>query len=337
MKKFYLLVSLMALFTSLNAQHVATFDDFDLQPDSYWNGSDGSGGVESNGFWFPNDYNSDYGSWSGFSVSNMKDSVTAGYGNQYSAVTASGVDSSANYAVAYVSGELTMQFENPAEISGFFITNATYSYLSMRDGDDYAKKFGGEDGTDEDYFKLIVSGVDIYENETSSVEFFLADFRAEDPDSDYIVNTWEWVDLGSLGVVTELNFILESTDTGDWGMNTPAYFCMDNFNGIPPDSPILLAEADLEDSGLAGESYYNVSDTELKIYPNPVKNSFFVELPPSAEEIFLADQSGRIIFQKEIHAVSGMSISALNNRSPGIYFLKVKNSGGIMTFKVIKN
>jgi hypothetical protein len=327
MKRFYLSACLLALFTSLDAQHVATFDDFDLQPDSYWNGSDGSGGFESDGFWFPNDYNSEWGSWSGFSVSNMKDSVTAGYGNQYSAVTTSGVDSSANYAVAYVSGELIMQFENPTEISGFFITNATYSYLSMRDGDDYAKKFGGEDGTDEDYFKLIVSGVDIYGNETSSVEFFLADFRAEDPDSDYILNTWEWVDLSSLGVLTGLNFSLESTDTGDWDMNTPAYFCMDNFNGIPTDSLTLLAE----------ESYYNGSDTELKVYPNPVKNSFFVELPPSAEELFLADQSGRIIFQKDVHSASRVSIFALNNRSPGIYFLKVKSSGGISTSIVIKN
>ncbi|MBW6534315.1 MAG: DUF4465 domain-containing protein [Mariniphaga sp.] len=260
MKNFYLMAGLWAALFSANAQNVATFENVELQTTSFYNGSDGAGGFYSGGFRFPNDYNADWGSWSGFSVSNMKDSVTAGWQNQYSAITAGGVNNSENYAVVFVSGGLYMELENPAEISGVFVTNSTYTYLSMRDGDDFSKKFGGIDGTDPDYFKLIVSGIDIRGNETAQVEFFLADFRFENSEEDYIVNTWEWFDLKTLGVVTALNFNLESTDIGAWGMNTPAYFCLDDFNGTDPESPSLLAEGGMEDLNLDEESFYNGSD-----------------------------------------------------------------------------
>jgi hypothetical protein len=322
MKKFYLLAGLLALLFSLNAQNVATFDDFDLPPDSWWNGSDGSGGFYSDEFWFPNDYNSEWGSWSGFSVSNMRDSVTPGYENQYSAITASGVDSSENYAVVYVSGVLKMEFENPKKLKGFNITNATYPYLSMLNGDDFSKKFGGIDGTDEDYFKLIISGKDIYENETMEIEFFLADFRSENRDSDYIVNTWQWIDLDTLGIVTGLNFRLESTDTGDWGMNTPAYFCMDNFTCLA-DYPLSSA--------------VSRKRNKIEVYPNPVKNNFFVKLPGGSQELFIADQSGQIIFQKTIGHQQEIRISVLENHPAGIYFINVKRGTEYFSTKVIKN
>jgi len=35
--------------------------------------------------------------------------------------------------------------------------------------------------------------------------------------------------------VKSLGFSMNSTDTGDWGMNTPAYFCMDNLGGAKPE------------------------------------------------------------------------------------------------------
>jgi hypothetical protein len=59
------------------------------------------------------------------------------------------------------------------------------------------------------------------------VEFYLADFRFENNGEDYIVDTWEYVDLSSLGVVNKLEFSLGSSDVGAWGMNTPAYFVID--------------------------------------------------------------------------------------------------------------
>lgn len=260
MKKFYFFLGLWAALASANAQHGATFEDVPLEPHSWWNGSDESGGIESGEIWFPNDYNADWGSWSGFSVSNMKDSLTAGLSNQYSAIPAEGVGGSDNYAVVYVAGELVLELENPGELSGFYATNSTYAYLSMKDGDDYSKKFGGTEGSDPDYFKLKVSGIDIYGNETAEVEFLLADYTAENPEDDYLVNSWEWVDLSNLGVLKELRFGLESSDMGQWGMNTPAYFCIDNFNSRAPGLPEILAIAGMEDLELDNDSFYYGAD-----------------------------------------------------------------------------
>jgi hypothetical protein len=59
------------------------------------------------------------------------------------------------------------------------------------------------------------------------VEFYLADYRFADNRDDYILDTWQYVDLTSLGMIKSLEFTLSSSDIGEWGMNTPAYFAID--------------------------------------------------------------------------------------------------------------
>ncbi|MBO4549163.1 MAG: DUF4465 domain-containing protein, partial [Bacteroidaceae bacterium] len=56
---------------------------------------------------------------------------------------------------------------------------------------------------------------------------YLADLR--DEATAYIINDWRYVDLSGLGAVAKLGFELSSSDTGEWGMNTPGYFCFDDF------------------------------------------------------------------------------------------------------------
>src|SRR6202000_1879968 len=88
---------------------------------------------------FPCVYDTAYGGyWSyGFAYSNMTDSVTSGFGNQYSAKTTKGYAGSAKYVVAYVSNpvtfapQMTMQLTGAAvgkPVSGFYVTNNTYAY-----------------------------------------------------------------------------------------------------------------------------------------------------------------------------------------------------------------
>ncbi len=319
MKKIYFFGIFIMLLISSTAQNVATFDDIPLEPDTIWNGSDGSEGFFSGGFWFPNSFNVDWQSWSGFSVSNMKDSITAGYENQYSAITATGFNDSENYAVVYIDNSLEMDFEHQVQIDGFYATNDTYTYLSMKNGDDFTKKFGGTDGNDPDYLKLIITGINSGGNETGSVEFLLADFLSDDSDADYIVKNWQWVDLTTLGFVTQLKFQLKSTDVGDWGMNTPAYFCMDNFTA----------------SFETGISQKTMED-KLNLWPNPVKNDFFIDLPLNAKSLFLTDISGKIIFQQQFFRENKMKISYLSEFPAGIYLLKIKTDSGFIQQKVVK-
>lgn len=232
MKKFTLSLFTLFVSTFLIAQTVSTFESLVLAPNSYWDGSDLSGGFGSGNAYFLNDYDTTFFAWSGFTYSNMTDSTTPGWGNQYSAVAGSGYNGSANYAVADEYGNAKVTLTGSAAgklVNGFYVTNNTYAYLSMRDGDLFSKKFGGATGTDADWFKLTAKGWLNGTLKNASVEFYLADFRSADSTLDYIVKDWRWVNLQPLGNVDSLQFFLSSSDTGQWGMNTPAYFCIDNF------------------------------------------------------------------------------------------------------------
>ena len=221
---------------------VATFDDLPVNPDSFWNGSDGAGSFTTGPATFSNTYNPDWFSWSGWAYSNMQDNTTPGYANQYSAFSRVRLDSTEgkNYGVAYASpsSEIHLDPQSNQEVKGFFVTNSTWAALSMKYGDDFSKKFGGADGTDQDWLKLTITGTDT-DGETSTLDYYLADYTFEDPAKDHIIETWQWVNLTSLGKVSQLQFTMSSTDNGDWGMNTPAYFCMDNLTVVPDAAPVV--------------------------------------------------------------------------------------------------
>ena len=216
---------------------IADFEDLDLTPESYWNGSDGSGGFASGDAHFSNTYSADWDSWDGFSYSNATDTVTEGLAAQYNAITGQGQGGSANYAIGWVgwTSPPTVTLSSAGVVDGLYVTNCSYSYYAMQNGDLYSKKFGGSTGDDPDFFLLTITGRDAGGNITGAVDFYLADYRPADGAGDYIVNTWQYVDLSSLGVVESLEFTLSSSDVSDWGMNTPGYFAIDTIIGQAAD------------------------------------------------------------------------------------------------------
>ncbi|MFN8286230.1 MAG: DUF4465 domain-containing protein [Chitinophagales bacterium] len=247
MKKFTLFLLALAVSGSLFSQTVADFENLTLAPNSYYNGSDLAGGFSSGNAYFVNDYDTSFMAWSGFAYSNITDDTTAGWGNQYSAITGGGYNGSANYAVGDEYGNAKVRFTGAQAgqtLSGMFVTNGTYPYFSMKDGDAFAKKFGGPTGTDPDWFMLRVLGWYNGALKQQAVDFYLADFRSPDSTQDYIVRDWRWLDLTALGNVDSIQFILSSSDTSGFGMNTPAYFCIDQLsNNVAPvagDDGILI-------------------------------------------------------------------------------------------------
>ena len=217
--------------------NVATFEDLTLDAESFWQGiyeeerdEDEIGlcynTFQSGSFQFDNYYSPDYGGyWGNFAYSNQTSSSYESLADQFHAVTGGGRES-ATFGVAFPQGGAItyMDSEEGTRIPGFYITNSSYAYTSMLNGDAYAKKF--EQG---DWFKLTITGYDADENPTGTKEFYLADFRDEDSSKHYIINDWRFVDLTDLGTVKSLKFILDSSDKGTWGMNTPGYFCLDDF------------------------------------------------------------------------------------------------------------
>lgn len=338
MKKFLFLnvcivFSIIINLQSAKSQSIATYDNLTLSPNSAWYGSDNSGGFSDAGFFFENSF-TDFGggmfAWYGFAYSNKTDSVTNGYTNQFSSVTGNGALNSTNYAVSYINYDWmnnyqmhpnVLRFSTPKAISGFYACNNTYAYFSMLNGDGaLAKKFGGVTGNDPDWFKLQVKG---YRNGNmvDTVNFFLADFRYANNAQDYILKTWKWVDLSVLGNVDSLSFGLTSSDNGAYGMNTPAYFCMDNFNGINP----YLSVNDL----------FN-SDVQISIYPNPFADNIHIySTSINSKTLIVYDLNGKEVSRKAFS--NQEAIINLSDLTSGVYYLKVLVNDFVHYQKIIKN
>ncbi len=327
MKKIYF--SICTLFTalSLNAQQTIGFEKVILSPETFNNGATGSGGFVENGVVFSNQYHlSTYGDYAtGFSVSNKTDITTAGSGNQYSAFTGSGHNSS-NYGVFTPDGTISFAGQG-VDLDSFKITNTTYAAISMRDGDPqgqfaFAKRFGSvnsaqgtPDGTNgNDFFRVWIIAHRENGSKIDSTVFYLSDFRFSDDSKDYIVNTWKNVDLTFLKeTVYELSFKFESSDIGLYGMNTPTYFALDD---------LVISKS----TGLSETVLSNVS-----IYPNPIQNELTISGENGLIEIY--DISGKVLITKEHTYFSVLNVSDLNS---GSYILKLTNENGSMIQKLVK-
>lgn len=229
MKKSILLIAFALvpfLLTGIVSAETADFEDLELQAESAWNGSDGSGGFTSNGATFSNTYEYieefEWEYWDGFAYSNKTDTEISGVEAQYNAITGAGVNGSEIYGIGYINSSAetppTVTFDQEQVVSGAYFTNTNWAYYAMKNGDQFANKF--EEG---DWFKLLITGVDADGNKTGTVEVLLAEGTE-------IVDTWEWHDLSELGTVKKLTFSIDSTDKGEDGINTPTYFAMDNLN-----------------------------------------------------------------------------------------------------------
>ena len=202
------------------------FEELELEEQTYWNGSDGVGQFTYGNKIFNNTFYPDWNTWSGFAYSNVINYLYYNEQAKYAAFPSGGANESENYVVAHQFEKIVIDFEKGEEPRLVQLTNTTYTALAIKYGYGYAKKFGGRDGSDPDWFKLTLTGIGLVEEITGTVDFFLADFRFEDDSKDYVVNKWEFVDLTDLGIVKRLEFELSSSDAG-----TPLYFCLDNLKG----------------------------------------------------------------------------------------------------------
>jgi hypothetical protein len=234
------------------AQNVANFENLSLPPESYWNGSDASGMFSSGGFTFYNSYDATYGSWSGWAYSNQTDTETYSWENQFSAASVPTYPTEGNYAVSYIVADwlndyspvpsiIRVDNDINTSIHGAWICLNTLASLYMENDGSY----DGAYAENRHYLKLIVRGYLPFALTFTEMEVYLADYRFENTNLHYKANQWQYVSFIPLGEVSELQFILESSDDGEYGLNTPAYFCIDNFNESYSLSnlPELFAEA----------------------------------------------------------------------------------------------
>ncbi|MBN8603494.1 MAG: DUF4465 domain-containing protein [Planctomycetes bacterium] len=266
MRIFILAVTAIAsLFSTLEsrADIVIGFEELSLAPNSFYNGNSGVGtntnGWSSGGVHFGNSYNSSFGGfWNGFSYSNVINTTTPGFTNQYASFApagpGAGAGGSQNYAVAYSGSHAFFNLPSNTLLSSVSLANTTYAALSMQTGDSFAKKFGGVSGNDPDFFRVSLSGFDGLNgtgNSIGSVTVNLADFTFADNSQDFILSNWLTVDLSSIASSRSVSLSFASSDVGAFGINTPTYVAFDNLTITAVPEPSSFALLGIAGTGIA--------------------------------------------------------------------------------------
>ena len=134
-----------------------------------------------------------------------------------------GHDGSNNFAVVFDAGAyynpaaITMKDGTARVIESVWVNNTCYTLNVLINGNDYAAPMA-KNG----FFKAVATGYAGGEV-TGTAEFFMAKGIS-------FVGEWSKWDLSSLGAVDKVVFSVAASPEqyGDWGINTPAYFCIDD-------------------------------------------------------------------------------------------------------------
>jgi hypothetical protein len=282
-------------------------------------------------------YYGDMGYWSGFTVSLSGDSLDHGSPNStlkdgwltfsWGNMAGGGIKTDADgavvkdtdgkivsekgipYLIGYDAAKIT--FDASYDAVGVYLNNHPWPYYSNLYGDDYARALNREG----DYFKVIFHGLNAEEEETGTVEYRLAEYKAGRLEQS---RDWQWVDLSSLGRIKRLSMTFESTDVGQWGMNTSTYYCLDKLQlrtsvtGIQ--SPDRMA---------------------IKVYPGSVSDRLFVESASKIDRLIISDIHGRIVYQKTFRGDFRIEIP-VSGWNQGVYILKTTSGQRESIQKFIK-
>lgn len=217
----------------------ATFEEFTLEANSVYRPSTlqfGDNWLTSGGVVFSSrkeDWGSGYFGYSGIQVVNYANGTATGTDVYLPAATAAAEGE--NYATVNIMGLFSQVQFATTTLSGMLINNTAYNVNSFQHGDGYARPLAQGD-----WFKVTFTGLKDGVV-TNSFDYYLADYRTAGAWT--YVSDWTWVDLSSLGEINALQFALDGTDKGQWGLNTSSYFCFDNLGGEAPITAIRTNKA----------------------------------------------------------------------------------------------
>ncbi len=194
---------------------------------------------------------------------------------------------------------------NATQVVQLRISNSTYAYNSMKFGDFVGKKFSA---ADKDSFVLIITG---FSNEVKkfSKRVYLADYRFADTNKNFMLDTWQVVKFNQNETADSLSFTLVSSDNGQFGMNTPAFFVMDN---------VTVSE-------FIG-SVNKIATQVVRSYPNPATHSIQFQIPSADTKVMIYQSNGMLCKQTEIQ--SNLDSVNIDDLSAGLYVVKMQNALG---------
>ncbi len=173
-----------------------------------------------------NHYYASWGFAGGATYTNKTDTSTPGV-QSIGAITGKGKTGNTYltvYANSYTPIRMTNLNPDKYHFKGCWVTNCTYTYLAIKEGNAGtgidAYKF-----TTNDWYKITVLAYNAQDVKIGEFDYYLADFRNSKSE---IVNEWQWLDLGIFAQASYIEFEMSSTDNHPvFGMLTPGYFCMD--------------------------------------------------------------------------------------------------------------
>jgi hypothetical protein len=315
---------------------VSDFETFTLSPNSFYKDTNNVPFNTQNAS-FQHQYSKFGNSWywtGGFAYTNVNDSANGNYMNLYGVKALKGYNASSKFAVGQDRSVIQLA-STQNTVDGFYVTNTTYAYKMILLGDTanaISRKFGDTTGTGSgttiaqgaypDYFKLTVKGYNNGQMGTDSVEFYLADYRFQNNALDYVVDTWQWVNTSSLGEVDSLKFWMYSTDIGQFGINTPLFFAIDNFT-----TKGLIIGVD--------ETY---SEDGLKVYPLPFHDQITLSFGNTfsmGTTLRIMDLQGKQMFSSALRLSE--TTFDLSDLPPGFYVFELLNGQTSKRIKVLKD
>lgn len=265
---------------------------------------------------FPNVFDTIYGGFwvQGWALSRRADSTTSNVSNVYGVKAFTGNGGSETFAVGLGMSRLRLNMLTPGvRVKSFYVTNTTWNYEAMRQGLGTSKIFGGIDGTEPDFFKLVVKRYVGGVLQADSAEVYLADYRFPGASSqDYILNTWTKLELNLPAPMDSLLFILRSSDVGLFGINTPPYFAIDDVevegvpasgtlnNGTEKPSTAFLSDGTLMLRGMKAGDRVDIYDVSGRLfYSGLLSGSMHIvstaEWPAGAYILKLSGQSFKFL------------------------------------------
>lgn len=222
---------------------VVDFSDLTLPANSFFNGgpTSGTSAWTSQGVSFGNsftDWGGGFTSWNGFAYSNVNDTTTGAFTNQYAAITGTAFAGSI-YAVGYAGSQAFINLPVGYRPGSVLVTNTTYAALDMANGSAFSRQFGPGDFLSVTFTGYADAGAT--GSPTGSKTFYLADFL---DGKSLIVNTWQLIDLSPLtlqGSPASVGLSWASSDVGDFGINTPTYVALDALTLAPVPEPAAWA------------------------------------------------------------------------------------------------
>jgi hypothetical protein len=152
-------------------------------------------------------------------------------------------------AAIYLSTEQSM------EAKEIYICNQPYAYYVCLNGNGYGRALNQEG----DALKLYIHGLDSdFEDNGKVVEHTLISAVDNGDGTFSPVGSTEWqrIDLSELGAINGIYFTMTSTDSGEYGINSPTYFCADRFTVAAADNSGVTAVE--QDANNAEAVYYTI-------------------------------------------------------------------------------